>query len=47
VPENSDPLPSVSEKLTHEKVSVEEAALLRVISDALDCPMPPLVGKPV
>jgi hypothetical protein len=24
-------------------VAVEEAELLRVISDALDCPMPPLV----
>jgi hypothetical protein len=30
-----------------ERVSVEEAELLRVIADALDCPMPPLVGKPV
>jgi Zn-dependent protease with chaperone function len=30
-----------------QRVSIEEAELLRVISDALDCPMPPLVGKPV
>ncbi|MGD9721155.1 MAG: M48 family metallopeptidase [Pirellulales bacterium] len=27
------------------KATVEEAELLRVISDALDCPMPPLVGQ--
>lgn len=26
-------------------VAVEEAELLRVISDALDCPMPPLLGR--
>jgi hypothetical protein len=29
------------------RVTVEEGELLRVISDALDCPMPPLVGTPV
>ncbi len=29
------------------RVTVEEGELLRVISDALDCPMPPLLGAPV
>jgi hypothetical protein len=26
------------------RVTIEEAELLRVISDALDCPMPPLLS---
>jgi hypothetical protein len=26
------------------RVTVEEGELLRVIADALDCPMPPLIG---
>lgn len=29
-----------------EKVTIEEGELLRVISDALDCPMPPLLATP-
>jgi hypothetical protein len=29
-----------------DNVTVEEAELLRVISDALDCPMPPLLAPP-
>jgi hypothetical protein len=28
-----------------QRVTIEEAELLRVISDALDCPMPPLVAQ--
>jgi hypothetical protein len=28
------------------KVTIEEGELLRVISDALDCPMPPLLAAP-